>query len=63
MRQWQQALQVEQIIDAGPKRVLPLSAFQMIMGVQSARITDFRGNSTPLRSAGGSQKTNQIQMQ
>ena len=29
-RQWQQALQAEQIIDAGPKRVSPLSAFQII---------------------------------
>jgi len=29
MRQWQQALQAEQIIDAGPKRVSPLSAFQI----------------------------------
>jgi len=28
-RQWQQALQAEQIIDAGPKRVSPLSAFQI----------------------------------
>jgi len=28
MRQWQQALQAEQIIDAGPKRVSPLSAYQ-----------------------------------
>jgi len=28
MRQWQQALQAEQIKDAGPKRVSPLSAFQ-----------------------------------
>jgi len=29
MRQWQQALQAELIIDAGPKRVSPLSAFQI----------------------------------
>jgi len=29
MRQWQQALQAEQIIDAGPKKVSPLSAFQI----------------------------------
>ena len=29
MRQWHQALQAEQIIDAGPKRVSPLSAFQI----------------------------------
>jgi len=29
MRQRQQALQAEQIIDAGPKRVSPLSAFQI----------------------------------
>ena len=29
MRQWQQALQAEQIIDAGRKRVSPLSAFQI----------------------------------
>ena len=28
-KQWQQALQAEQIIDAGPKRVSPLSAFQI----------------------------------
>jgi len=28
-RQWQKALQAEQIIDAGPKRVSPLSAFQI----------------------------------
>jgi len=29
MRQWQQALQAGQIMDAGPKRVSPLSAFQI----------------------------------
>jgi len=29
MRQWQQALQAEQIIEAGPKRVSPLSALQI----------------------------------
>jgi len=29
MRQWQQALQAEQIMDAGPKRDPPLSAFQI----------------------------------
>jgi len=29
MRLWQQALQAEQIIDAGPKRVSPLSAYQI----------------------------------
>ena len=29
MRQWQQALQAEQIMDARPKRVSPLSAFQI----------------------------------
>ena len=29
MRQWQQALQAEQIMDDGPKRVSPLSAFQI----------------------------------
>ena len=29
MRQWQQALQAEQIKDAKPKRVSPLSAFQI----------------------------------
>ena len=29
MRQWQQALQAEQIMDDGPKRVCPLSAFQI----------------------------------
>ena len=29
MRQWQQALQAEQIIDAGPKKISPLSAFQI----------------------------------
>jgi len=27
MRQWQQTMQAEQIMDAGPKRVFPLSAF------------------------------------
>jgi len=27
MRQWQQVLQTEQIMDAGPKRISPLSAF------------------------------------
>ena len=27
MRQWQQTLQAEQIMDAGPKRVSPVSAF------------------------------------
>jgi len=30
MQQWQQALQAEQIMDAGHKRVSPLSAFQII---------------------------------
>ena len=46
MRQWQQALQAEQIIDAGPKRVSPLSAFQIIerkeggmMVITTTRIT------------------------
>jgi len=29
MRQWQQALQADQIMDAGPKRVSSLSAFQI----------------------------------
>ena len=29
MRQWQQSLQAEQIMDTGPKRVSPLSAFQV----------------------------------
>jgi len=29
MQQWQQVLQAEQIMDAGPKRVSPLSAFQI----------------------------------
>jgi len=36
---------------------------ELVIDVQSARIADFRGNSTPLPSAGGSQQTNQIQMQ
>ena len=46
MRQWQQALQAEQIIDAGPKRVSPLSAFQItetkeggMMVITTTRIT------------------------
>jgi len=46
MRQWQQTLQVEQIIDAGPKRVSPLSAFQItetkeggMMVITTTRIT------------------------
>ena len=46
MRQWQQALQAEQIVDAGPKRVSPLSAFQItetkeggMMVITTTRIT------------------------
>jgi len=46
MRQWQQALQAEQIIDTGPKRVSPLSAFQIaktkeggMMVITTTRIT------------------------
>jgi len=46
MRQWQQALQAEQNIDAGPKRVSPLSAFQItetkiegMMVITTTRIT------------------------
>ena len=46
MRQWQQALQAEQIIDAGTKRVFPLSAFQItetkeggMMVVTTTRVT------------------------
>jgi len=46
MRQWQQALQAEQIIDAGPKRVSPLSASQItetkeggMMVITTTRIT------------------------
>ena len=46
MRQWQQALQAEQIIHAGPKRVSPLSAFQItetkeggMMVITTRRIT------------------------
>ena len=46
MRQWQQALQAEQIIDAGPNRVFPLSAFQItetkeggMMVITTTRIT------------------------
>ena len=46
MRQWQQALQAEQIIDARPKRVSPLSAFQInetkeggMMVITTTRIT------------------------
>jgi len=46
MRQWQQALQAEQIIDAGPKRVSPLSAFHItetkeggMMVITTTRIT------------------------
>jgi len=46
MRQWQQALQAEQILDAGPKRVSPLSAFQItetkeggMMLIATTRIT------------------------
>jgi len=46
MRQWQQAWQAEQIIDAGPKRVYPLSAFQItetkegnMMVITTRRIT------------------------
>jgi len=46
MRQWQQALQAEQIIDAGSKRVSPLSAFQItetkeggMMVITTTRIT------------------------
>jgi len=46
MRQWQQVLQAEQIIDAGPKRVSPLSAFQItekreggVMVITTTRIT------------------------
>jgi len=29
MRQWQQVLQAEQIMDAGPRKVSPVSAFQI----------------------------------
>jgi len=46
MQQWQQALQAEQIIDAEPKKVSPLSAFQItetkeggMMVITSTRIT------------------------
>ena len=46
MRQWQQVLRAEQIIDTGPKRVSPLSAFQItetkegdMMVITSTRIT------------------------
>ena len=46
MRQWQQALQAEQIMDTGPKRVSPLSAFQItetkeggMMVITTTRIT------------------------
>jgi len=46
MQQWQQALQAEQIIDAGPKKVSPLSAFQIaetkeggMMVITTTRIT------------------------
>ena len=46
MRQWQQALQAEQIIDAGPKRISRLSAFQItetkeggMMVITTTRIT------------------------
>jgi len=46
MRQWQQELQAEQIIDAGPKRVSPLSAFQItetkeggMMVITTTRVT------------------------
>jgi len=35
----------------------------IIMVVQSARIADFGGNSTPLPSSGSSQQINQFQMQ
>jgi len=46
MRQWQQALQAEQIIDAGPKTVSPLSVFQItetqeagMMVITTTRVT------------------------
>jgi len=46
MRQWQQALRAEQIINAGPKRVSPLSVFQVtetkeggMMVITTTRIT------------------------
>jgi len=46
MRQWQQALRAQQIIDAGPKKVSPLSAFQItetkeggMMVITTTRIT------------------------
>jgi len=46
IRQWQQALQAEQIIDAGPKMVSPVSAFQItetkeggMMVITTTRIT------------------------
>jgi len=46
MRLWQQVMQAEQIIDAGPKRVSPLSAFQItetkeggMMVITTTRIT------------------------
>ena len=46
MRHWQQACQAEQIVDAGPKRVFPLSAFQItetkeggMMAITTTRVT------------------------
>jgi len=46
MRQWRQALQAEQIMDAGPKRVSLLSAFQItetkdggMMVITTTRVT------------------------
>ena len=46
MRQWQQALQAEQIMDAGPKRVFSLSALQItetkeggMMVITTTRVT------------------------
>jgi len=56
MRQWQQALQAEQIIDAGPKRVSPLSAFQItetkeqgMMVITTTRITQMHDIVTTLQ--------------
>ena len=61
MRQWQQALQATQIMDAGPKRVCPLSAFKItetkVPGVDSpcSPLHQVRGGVSPSR--GNASKT------
>ena len=61
IRQWQQALQAEQIMDAGPKRVSPLSAFQInetkeggMMVITTKRVTQMHDIMKTLQDGPGS---------